>query len=145
MLMKEILDIISNNMFDCQSIDIDNNIDIIDNLNKAKIFCFQQYALDTVWLDLKESKSLSLKFSSEEDEDYWADNMSEKIEYFLSESIYSEFIDEIDNDLFNCYINKKYNINDDFWNLIFSTYKTKLFPCGWNGVFPNGKLIVFRP
>lgn len=143
MLMKEILDIISKSIFDYQSINIDNNI--VSDLNKAKIFCFQQYAVDTVWLDLKESKSLSLKFSSEEDEDYWADNISEKIEYFLSESIYSEFIDEIDNDLFNCYINKKYDINDSFWNLIFSIYKAKLFPCGWNGVFPNGKLVVFKP
>lgn len=143
--MKEILDMISKNMFDCQNINIDNNINIVSNLNEAKIFCFQQYALDTVWLDLKESKSLFLKFSSEEDEDYWTDNVSERIEYFLSESIYSEFIDEIDNDLFNCYINKKYNINDDFWNLIFSIYRAKLFPCGWSGFFPNGKLIVFRP
>jgi hypothetical protein len=143
--MNEVIQIISGNIFDNKDLNIPQNFKVVNNLNEAKIYCFQQYELDTVWTDLKENKSLSLEFATEDDEDYWAENCSEKIEKSLSNTIYYEFIDEIDSDLFNCYINKKYNVNDNFWNMIFDVYRTKLMPCGWNGKFPSGNLVVFIP
>ena len=103
--MNEVIQIISGNIFDNKDLNIPQNFKVVNNLNEAKIYCFQQYELDTVWTDLKENKSLSLEFATEDDEDYWAENCSEKIEKSLSNTIYYEFIDEIDSDLFNCYIN----------------------------------------
>lgn len=42
--------------------------------------------------------------------------------------------------LLNCYAN---NFFPDIWTEILHTYLNDGFPCGWNGRYPTGQLVVF--
>ena len=44
----------------------------------------------------------------------------------------------------NCYLNNKYKKNHPFWNMIEDAYFKGLWPCGWEGKYPEGKLVVFK-
>ena len=47
-------------------------------------------------------------------------------------------------DLFNCYLNNKYKKNHPIWNMIEDAYFKGFWPCGWEGKYPEGKLVVFK-
>ncbi len=46
--------------------------------------------------------------------------------------------------IFDCYLNNKYKKNHPFWNMIEDAYFKGDWPCGWEGKYPEGKLVVFK-
>ena len=44
----------------------------------------------------------------------------------------------------NCYLNNKYKKNHPIWNMIEDAYFKGFWPCGWEGKYPEGKLVVFK-
>ncbi len=117
--MNIILEFIKNNLLEVSGNYQNSQWKIIQDISVAQRYAYQQYDLETVWADLRESNSLILKLSTDEDSD-------------------------IDADLFNCYLNNKYKKNHPIWNMIEDAYFKGVWPCGWEGKYPEGKLVVFK-
>ena len=62
----------------------------------------------------------------------------------LEEGLKDSLFSDIDADLFNCYLNNKYKKNYPIWNMIEDAYFNGFWPCGWEGNYPDGKLVVFK-
>ena len=62
----------------------------------------------------------------------------------LEEGLKDSLFSDIDVDLFNCYLNNKYKKNHPIWNMIEDAYFKGFWPCGWEGKYPEGKLVVFK-
>ena len=58
---------------------------------------------------------------------------------------YADYLNDIEADLLNCYLNIKHIQKYPLWNAVFKAYKKGVFPCGWLGDYPEGKLVVFHP
>lgn len=50
-------------------------------------------------------------------------------------------------DLMYCAENRAFNgLTDNYWEMLFRTYRAGLWPCGWDGTWPApGKLLAWRP
>ena len=119
------------------------------NISVAQRYAYQQYDLETVWADSRESNSLILKLSTDEDDNFWDEYAVPAIEkklnsLHLEEGLKDSLFSEIDADLFNCYLNNKYKKNHPIWNMIEDAYFKGFWPCGWEGKYPEGKLVVFK-
>ncbi|MRV75985.1 hypothetical protein GJ700_30155 [Duganella sp. FT92W] len=55
------------------------------------------------------------------------------------------FFDDIYSDLIEIARGKLVGMITDLHQIMWDAYKEKLFPCGWKGNFPDGKLCVFIP
>jgi len=99
-------------------------------------------------VDLRESNSLILKLSTDEDDNFWDEYAVPAINKLnslhLEEGLKDSLFSDIDADLFNCYLNNKYKKNHPFWNMIEDAYFKGGWPCGWEGKYPEGKLVVFK-
>ena len=62
----------------------------------------------------------------------------------LEEGLKDSLFSDIDVDLFNCYLNNKYKKNHPIWNMIEDAYFNGFWPSGWEGKYPEGKLVVFK-
>jgi len=113
--MNIILEFIKNNLLEVLGNYQNSQWKIIQDISVAQRYAYQQCDLETVWADLRESNS-------------------------LKDSLFSD----IDADLFNCYLNNKYKKNHPFWNMIEDAYFKGGWPCGWEGKYPEGKLVVFK-
>ncbi|MFV5516523.1 hypothetical protein [Acinetobacter gerneri] len=61
-------------------------------------------------------------------------NLNEKIPYLL-DSIYSDFTKIVFNDYTK--------LNNQFFNNLLQVYLAGGWPCGWEGQYPKGKLVIF--
>ncbi len=135
-----------NNLFK-QKQDID--FEILTDEAEVEKYMYQQWEMETVWLDLREEKSVCISFDEEfskklnQDYDFWEEEVYDNLENIVKNTKYKEFFNDIENDLYNCYINEKHNLNNDFWNKVFEIYAKGYLPCGWKGSYPNGNFVVF--
>ena len=117
--------------------------------SSTKIYAYQQYDLETVWEDLRESNSLILKLSTDEADSFGMNmlflQLKKKVNSLAlrggikKDSLFSD----IDADLFNCYLNNKYKKNHPIWNMIEDAYFNGFWPCGWEGKYPEGEACCF--
>lgn len=143
--MSKILELVSDGIFNKKNDVFFEDAQVITSLDKAEVYAFQQFGIDNVWADLKSSQSLVLEYATDEDDYFWTDGFSERIYEQLINTIYEIFINEIDEDLFNCFLNEKYSLHNNFWNMLFNYYYKGVMPCGWQGEYPEGELVVFAP
>lgn len=79
-------------------------------------------------------------------------NLEELLE-LISENVrnslnkYDEFYEEIVADLNNCAISRAVNGKDEtnFFEKLFEIYKAGGLPCGWQGEYPDGKIVAYLP
>lgn len=59
---------------------------------------------------------------------------------------YIDIFEEIIGDLHMCALNRLVNGKvDNFYERIFEVYKLGGWPCGWEGEYPEGRVIVYSP
>ena len=69
--MNKILGFIKNNLLEVSGNFQNSQWKIIQDISVAQRYAYQQYDLETVWADLRESNSLILKLSIDEDDNFW--------------------------------------------------------------------------
>lgn len=120
--------------------------------------CFTQSEWEDTTLDMR--NSITSFLSTEHPDAYlnWNDKAKEAL-LFLNEeimptieSIDVQFEDKetfyscIRWDLLGCFMEnsyKEFNVPQHFTLELLSIYKQGKFPCGWQGKWPNGKILVF--
>ena len=60
-------------------------------------------------------------------------------------SPYAVIIDDIEADLSNYVSSCTILGGTRFFNLVWDAYRQGGWPCGWEGIYPGGLLIVFEP
>ena len=138
----DILNFIENKLFEPKDSQKENKWHVINDFSIAEKYAYQQYDIETIWLDLREKKSLILEFSTDDDE-FWDNIYSHIEEKILSVDLDVGLVNDIEADLYNCYLNFKYNVNCPFWSSIWDCYLSGLWPCGWLGKYPDGNLVAF--
>ena len=142
--MKQMFDIIDNHLLDFETAE-NPNWHFISNIDEMKTYLYSQTEVETCWLDLRENCSLIFKLTDEKFRDYWDKEIVPVIQSRLEEVGYADYLNDIEADLLNCYLNIKHIQKYPLWNAVFKAYKKGVFPCGWLGDYPEGKLVVFHP
>ena len=58
---------------------------------------------------------------------------------------HQELLNDIVGDLFCCALNRSVKGANGFFEQLFNAYQAGGWPCGWDGTFPHGRLIVYFP
>ena len=153
-LVKEVMDFIQySKLFNSKN--INENTLVVKDFIKAKDLAWSQNLreVDTFWEYVKSQEAESivervydLDLSSQQDKIY--DFFSKQDNYsdnFLPFD-YIDINEEVEGDLEICALNRLVNGNtDNFYEKIFKVYKQGGWPCGWNGKYPSGEIIVYVP
>jgi len=155
-LVQEVIEfILYNKLFGSKNY-LPQDITIIDDYERAKELAFSQdlKLVDVIWQDVKSNESASL-FSSVYEKENLKETDNDLSEIFESSDNYNEdFIpfdywdisEEIESDLYKSALNRFINGDKmNFYERIFRCYQSGGWPCGWEGNYPNGKLIVYVP
>lgn len=132
--MRNILNIVDNHLFAFESVDSED-WEIITDPKQA-----EHYLAEKTWLHLRQENSQTLDY----DEKEWQ-AITNDIRKLLKRKNYTHFDGVVEADLLNCHLNIKHRLKNPLWNVIFKAYKKGVFPCGWQGEYPAGKLVVFHP
>ncbi|MCL2309812.1 MAG: hypothetical protein FWC42_05985 [Proteobacteria bacterium] len=98
----------------------------------------------SVWLDIRESVAGNAKAPSDrlEIRVAWEENVLpeilKRIPAFLSDAS-----NDIEADLYFCSQNIYFNRNSLFHNKLWSLYKKGFWPCGWEGDYPDGRMVAY--
>jgi len=156
-LVEEIIKSVEKmDLYKHNSIEI-KNILIINDYEKAKFLAYdKQYKMNSEngysWVDIRE-----LVMSDVNGDKYKIKNYNEfkkKINYIeltIEKNLnidkkYEETWDDAYADIVNCAICRAiYGKNNSLFEKLYNVYKSGGWPCGWEGDFPEGKLIVFYP
>lgn len=141
--MKPIIPIIDRYLFAFEPID-NPEWEFISDKTETEKFLYSQDVKE-IWLDLREHNSLILSHPMSADEEKDWQILSENIAERLDRLGYGEYTNDVEADLLNCYLNIKHKAMNPLWNMLYKAYKKGVFPCGWKGKFPKGKLVVFHP
>ncbi|MDA2729846.1 hypothetical protein PDR34_08560 [Bacillus cereus] len=132
---------------------ISNEIVIINDIKKAEHLAYDEtFGEDEYnWKDIRElemSEVWGIYYAMSENEkpkgleellEIIADNVRK------SSFKYSIFYNDVVADLTNCAINRAINgKSSSFFEELFEIYQLGAFPCGWNGDYPEGKIVAFK-
>jgi hypothetical protein len=61
--------------------------------------------------------------------------------------VYGELLDDVAADLQHCAMYRALHglVPDSFWERIWRMYSTGAWPCGWEGDYPTGRIVIFQP
>ncbi|MGH1038809.1 hypothetical protein [Bacillus wiedmannii] len=132
---------------------ISNEIVIINDIKKAEHLAYDEIFGENEynWKDIRElemSEVWGIYYAMPENEkpkgleellEIIADNVRK------SSFKYSIFYNDVVADLTNCAINRAINgKSSSFFEELFEIYQLGAFPCGWNGDYPEGKIVAFK-
>jgi len=131
-----------------------HNCIVIHDLDLAKKFAWSQTPASSSfsWVELREremGKVLKARYTLPDFNaiDAALGGLIDSLGTILSKRLrgdYRELIDDVLGDLHNCaYQRAVFGYKDSLFEAVFSIYKLGGWPCGWQGEFPEGKLIVF--
>ncbi|CAG9614816.1 hypothetical protein BACCIP111899_04049 [Bacillus rhizoplanae] len=151
-LVEEVINFISNlQLFHKEKL---LNRDIVNEYERAQeLACSQDLdEVENVWDDIKSSESGEIIGKLYEN---GLNSMERPIREVIQSSenypgdFASQYIDvfeEIVGDLHMCALNRLVNgKTDNFYERIFEIYKLGGWPCGWEGKYPQGRMIVYSP
>lgn len=132
------------------------NIIVENSFEKAKEFAWSQDLPNCplTWPDIREqemSEVMSVRYSLSnfDEEDAALGELVDQFGDVLSKRLkgdYEELLDEIMGDMYNAaYCRAVNGVSDNLLEKIFMIYKNGGWPCGWEGDYPDGKLIVYIP
>ena len=151
-----ILDIQKITFFSKKIINVKDIIEIND-YKKAKFLAFENLEYEIrfekgySWIDLRQLEMSNVEGNKFFIENYkYFDNIINNFQTKLSQiisvnEIYDEAYDDIYSDLCDCMICRLILGKDYLFEKLYTVYKSGGWPCGWEGNFPEGKLIVFYP
>jgi hypothetical protein len=60
---------------------------------------------------------------------------------------YADLIDDVAADLRHCALNRALHglVPDSFWERVWQVYRQGAWPCGWDGEYPAGRMVIFQP
>jgi hypothetical protein len=60
---------------------------------------------------------------------------------------YSDLLDDVAADLQHCAMNRALQglVPDSFWERVWRLYAVGVWPCGWEGEYPAGRVVIFQP
>ncbi|SHL80823.1 hypothetical protein SAMN02745136_05738 [Anaerocolumna jejuensis DSM 15929] len=157
-LVEEIIKSVKTmNLYKQNSTNIENVL-VINDYEKAKFLAYDnlEYEMNSEngynWVDIRE-----LVMSNVNEDKYTMENYKEfnkkidDIELLIRKDLkiakeYRETWDDAYADIVNCAICRAiYGQNDSLFEKLYNVYKSGGWPCGWEGNFPEGKLIAFYP
>lgn len=157
-LVEEIIKSVKTmNLYKQNSTNIENVL-VINDYEKAKFLAYDnlEYEMNSEngynWVDIRE-----LVMSNVNEDKYTIENYKEfnkkidDIELLIRKDLkiakeYRETWDDAYADIVNCAICRAiYGQNDSLFEKLYNVYKSGGWPCGWEGNFPEGKLIAFYP
>ncbi|EPC8418189.1 hypothetical protein EXW45_17160 [Bacillus wiedmannii] len=132
---------------------ISNEIVIINDIKKAEHLAYDElFGEDEYnWKDIRElemSAVWGIYYAMPENEK--PKGLEELLEIIAdnvrrSSFKYSIFYNDVVADLTNCAINRAINgKSSSFFEELFEIYQLGAFPCGWNGDYPEGKIVAFK-
>ncbi|MDX1958162.1 MAG: hypothetical protein SFU98_06295 [Leptospiraceae bacterium] len=154
-LFEEILALAtSKNFLRPQKIIKDPKVHICHTWEEAmSYFIFDHDAKKTCYNDFKShehGKLIYLKsMNSDKDEVIeYRKKFSKKFDYKnfiknLPDEI-REFSGDVDSDLEGYFWSQYFRIENTIFPMLYEYYKLGLFPCGWKGLHPKGKLVVYH-
>lgn len=62
-------------------------------------------------------------------------------------AIYGELLDDVAADLQHCAMNRALYglVPNSFWERIWRVYASGAWPCGWEGEYPQGRMVIYQP
>jgi hypothetical protein len=60
---------------------------------------------------------------------------------------YADAREDIAADLQHCAMNRALHglVPDSFWERVWEIYRQGAWPCGWEGEYPQGRIVIFQP
>ncbi|WP_282035210.1 hypothetical protein [Metabacillus indicus] len=132
---------------------ISNEIVVINDIKKAEHLAYDEvFGEDEYnWKDIRELEMSEVWGTyyamSENEKPKGLEELLEVIADNVRKSSfkYSMFYNDVVADLTNCAINRAINgKSSSFFEELFKIYQLGAFPCGWNGDYPEGKIIAFK-
>lgn len=149
-LVEEVISFIKNHHFFIIRENVNSEINAINDFNKAV-----QCALESeTWTDIREQEMTLVKRDLYQLPSYieinnQLDDIDEIIDNALSDNVLDDYADaynEIFSDFVNIAINRAINGKSlNFYEELFEAYKSGGWPCGWNGDYPRGKMVIYFP
>jgi hypothetical protein len=158
-LIEEVVDSINNmKLYSKKCFELEDIIEIND-FEEAQFYAFEnlEYEIESEqgysWIDLRELVMSKVHGDGYKIQNYREFNkiIVDKFKPMIRERVkimneYSDTINDVCADLGNCIqCRGVYGKNDSLFEKMYSAYKSGGWPCGWNGNYPEGKLIVFYP
>ncbi|ATH92430.1 cytoplasmic protein [Bacillus glycinifermentans] len=153
-LVEEVIHFIANLHFFRNENLLNRDVVMVNDYERAQELAWSQDLdeVENVWEDIKSSESGEIIGQLYEhdlnsmDHPIW--EIIQSSENFPDDFV-SEYIDifeEVMGDLHKCALNRLVNGEvDNFYERIFEIYKLGGWPCGWEGEYPEGRMIVYSP
>jgi hypothetical protein len=133
-----------------------SSVRAITDFEQAKRFCWNELygGGEYNWTDLRENQmskvhGLGYKLDGYREAEGKLDEYLDVILNSFDERVdekYGEIFDDVTADLCNCLISRAVQGNaPGFFEDLFGVYKQGLWPCGWDGNYPDGQLIAYIP
>jgi len=126
----------------------------IGDLEQAQALAWGQAGARLTWVDVRErvaSEVMAVRYQianfTEVDDELG--KLVDKFHSVLRRKLrgqYADLLDDVAGDLFNCaYSRAVLGESDGLFERIYQAYKAGYWPCGWDGDYPNGVLIMYSP
>jgi hypothetical protein len=154
LLVEEVIEVASNLRLTYNKNLLEQDYTINHDYDEAQELAWSQDLdeVDTVWEDVKSSESGEILGKLyEENVNYFEKTLREILntsknypEEFLLD--YIDIFEEVSGDLHQCALNRLVNGKaDNFFERVFQVYKQGGWPCGWDGKYPGGRMIIYMP
>ncbi|WP_019637144.1 hypothetical protein [Paenibacillus fonticola] len=154
-LVEEVINYIQSNQLFQGNKQLDDEFTIIDDFEQAQEIAWTQDLdiVDTLWEYVKSSEDSEIigkvyekELRSVERELKELFDSTESYSEGFFPSGYLDIIEEVQGDLFMCAINRLVNgKTNNFYEELFRIYQSGGWPCGWEGKYPEGRIITFIP
>jgi len=154
-LVEEVINyILSNQLFQGNK-QLKDEFSIINNFEQAQEIAWTQELdiVDTLWEYIKSSEDSGiigkvyekdLRSVERELKELFDPAESYSKDFFPSG--YLDIIEEVQGDIFMCAIDRLVNgKTNNFYEKLFRIYQSGGWPCGWEGKYPDGKIIAYIP
>ncbi|MBU3177796.1 hypothetical protein KPL47_15805 [Clostridium estertheticum] len=155
LLVQEVIDYIKHSRLFERLQSLNNYVKIINDYDKAQEIAWTQNlnVVETLWEYVKSSETSEIIGKVYEknllSSDYELKDIFDANENYSDDFIpsgYLDIIEEVQGDLYMCALNRLVNgKTDNFYENVFDVYKAGGWPCGWEGKYPNGKIIGYIP
>ncbi|MEB3052707.1 hypothetical protein [Bacillus pseudomycoides] len=125
---------------------ISDKVVIINDIKKAEHFAYDEYS----WKGIRELEMSEVWCSyyamSENEKPKGLEELLEIIDDNVRKSPfkYSIFYNDVVAGLTNCAINRVNGKSNSFFEELVDIYKFGAFPCGWDGNYPEGKIVAYK-
>lgn len=156
-LVQEVLDFAkSGNLLRPGGLVQDDRWIIIASLEEAKVLAWQSPCgtHELLWTDIREKAMSGVKAETYSHSGFEKvrDDLAKQLQVLtmavkrrLNEE-HRDLLDDVVGDLFNCAFNRAINGTADLlFERMFSIYRVGGWPCGWQGDYPDGKVLAYFP